>query len=72
MKNISFKINESLFEETERILSIIDKPMNQYLNEAVDYFNKYHKRNLLEKKLKNESDLVKDESVNVLREFEGI
>ena len=72
MKNISLKLDESVFSETERILSRIKKPRNRYINEAIAYYNRLQKRMLLEKKLKEESDLVKSDSMAVLHEFENI
>jgi hypothetical protein len=72
MKNVSLKIDDSIFGETEKILSTIKKPRNRYINEAIDYYNKLQRRLLLEKKLKKESDLVKKDSMVVLKEFEEI
>ncbi len=72
MKTVSLKIDDSIFGETEKILARIKKPRNRYINEALEFYNKYQKRQFLEKKLKNESALVKDESMNVLKEFEAI
>ncbi len=72
MKNVSLKIDDAIFGETEKILSRIKKPRNRYINEAIDHYNKLQKRMLLEKKLKKESDLVKENSMSVLKEFEEI
>ena len=72
MKNVSLKIDEAIFGETEKILSSINKPRNRYINEAIDYYNKLQRRLLLEEKLKRESDLVKKDSMSVLKEFEEI
>lgn len=72
MKNISLKIDDSIFGETEKILSRIKKPRNRYINEAIDFYNKLQRRLLLEKKLKKESDLVKKDSMSVIKEFEEI
>ena len=72
MKNISLKLDESIFSETEQILSRIKKPRNRYINEAIAYYNRFQKRILLEKKLKKESELVKKDSMSVLHEFENI
>lgn len=72
MKTISLKIDDSIFGETESIVSIIKKPRNRYINEAIDYYNKVQKRKILEQKLKSESLLVKDNSISVLKEFENI
>ena len=72
MKTISLKIDDSIFGETENILSKIKKPRNRYINEALEHYNKIQKRKILESKLKKESALVKDESLSVLNEFEDI
>ena len=72
MKTISLKIDDSIFGETEKILSRIKTSRNRYINEALEYYNKLQKRRILEERLKNESDLVKEDSLNILKEFEGI
>ena len=72
MKNISLKLDDSVFGETEKILSRIKKPRNRYINEALEFYNKFQKRLILEKRLKKESDLVKSDSLDVLKEFEKI
>lgn len=72
MKNISLKIDDSIFRETEKILSRIKKPRNRYINEAIDYYNRLQRQLLLEKRLKAESDLVKKDSMKVLKEFEEV
>lgn len=72
MKTISLKINDSIFGETEKILSRINIPRNRYINEALEFYNRIQTRQILEKRLKSESDLVKKDSLNILKEFEGI
>lgn len=72
MKTVSLKIDDSIFGETEKILSKIKKPRNRYINEAIDFYNRLQRRLILEKKLKKESDLVKNDSMSVLKEFEDI
>ena len=72
MKTVSLKIDESIFRETEKILSIMKKPRNRYINEAIEYYNKMQKRMILEKKLRKESELVKSDSIEVLKEFEEL
>jgi hypothetical protein len=72
MKIVSLKIDDLIFQETENILAKTKKPRNRYINEAIDYYNKVQKRLQLEKRLKNESNLVADESKKVLTEFESI
>lgn len=70
MKTVSLKIDELIFGETEKILSQIKISRNRYINEAIDYYNKAQKRQVLEKQLKAESELVKKESMSILSEFE--
>ena len=72
MKNVSLKIDDSIFKETEKILSRIKKPRNRYINEALNYYNRLQRRLILEKKLKKESELVRNNSMSVLRDFEEI
>ena len=72
MKTVSLKIDDSIFGETEKILSRIRIPRNRYINEAIDYYNKVQKRQILEKRLKAESNLVKNDSMNILKDFENI
>ncbi len=72
MKTVSLKIDDSIFGETEKILSKIKKPRNRYINDAIDYYNRIQKRSILEKRLKKESDLVKADSMEVLKDFEEI
>ena len=72
MKNVSLKIDDSIFGETEKILSRIKKPRNRYINEAIEYYNRLQRRLLLEKRLKAESELVKNDSMKVLKEFEEV
>ena len=72
MKTVSLKIDDSIFGETEKILSNISIPRNRYINEAIEYYNKVQKRQILEKKLKTESNLVKKDSINILNDFENI
>ncbi len=72
MKTISLKIDDSIFGDTENIVALMKKPRNRYINEAIDHYNKIQKRKILEQKIQNESLLVKDNSMSVLKEFESI
>ncbi len=72
MKTVSLKIDDSIFGETEKILSRIKISRNRYINEALEFYNKVQRRQILEKRLKNDSDLVKSESITVLKDFERI
>ena len=72
MKTVSLKIDDSIFGETEKILSKMKKPRNRYINEAIDYYNRLQRRLMIEKRLKKESELVKNDSMSVLKDFEEV
>ncbi|QNL23056.1 hypothetical protein HZR84_14260 [Hyphobacterium sp. CCMP332] len=72
MKNLSLKLDEEVFEESEKIIKKIGQARNRYFNEAIDLYNKIHQRRLLQKKLKKESYLTREESISVLMEFEDL
>ncbi len=72
MKTVSLKIDDSIFLEMEKILSKINKPRNRYINDAIGYYNRTQNRAILEKKLKKESDIVREDSMDVLKDFEEI
>ena len=48
------------------------KSRNRYINEAIDFYNKYQNRLILESKLRKESGMVGEESLNILKDFEKI
>lgn len=72
MKIVSLKIEESIFVETEKILERISISRNRYINEAIDYYNKVQKRKDIEQRLKSESYLVQEDSMNTLNDFENL
>lgn len=72
MKTISLKIDDNIFGETESILSKIKKPRNRYINEALDYYNKMQRRKVLYEQIKQESLVVREDSMSVLNEFEDL
>lgn len=72
MKTVSLKIDDSIFGETEKILSSILIPRNRYINEAINHYNKVQKRKILEEKLRMESESVKNDSMNILKDFERV
>ena len=72
MKVISLNVNEIIFNEAEKIVSLMKKSRNRYINEAIDYYNKHQRRMMLEQKLQKESGIVKEDSLNILRDFEDM
>ncbi len=72
MKILSLKLDESIFQETEKLVKEINQPRNRYINEALNFYNKIQNRKILAKKLEVESKLVQEESMKVLEEFENL
>jgi len=72
MKNLSLKMDDSTFLETEKIIKKVRKNRNRYINEAVQFYNLLQRRKSISKQLKIESRLVKEESMKVLAEFERL
>jgi len=69
-KALSLKLQDDIFIETETIIEKINIARNAYINQALHFFNRLNKRRILKNKLKNESKLVSDESLLILKEFE--
>ncbi len=72
MKTLSLKLDDIVFQETEKLLEKIKKPRNRYINEALLFYNKIQRKKLVAKLLESESLMVQEESLKVLEEFENI
>ncbi len=72
MKNLSLKLQDAIFTETEILASTLKKNRNAYMNEALAYYNRYQKRRLLAEQLRRESALIADSSLEVLSDFEAM
>jgi metal-responsive CopG/Arc/MetJ family transcriptional regulator len=72
MKNLSLKLSDSVFEETEQVIKKIRKPRNRYINDALTFYNRYHKKKLLKELLQKESGLVTKSSKEILDELEKL
>ena len=72
MKNLSLKLSDSVFTETEKVIKKIRKPRNRYINDALSFYNKYHKKKLLRQLLERESKLVSKSSKEILSELERL
>lgn len=71
-KLLSLKLRDEVFQEMETILRRLKKPRNAYINEAVAFYNRVQRRAALAKQLAWESELVREESMRVLAEFEAL
>jgi hypothetical protein len=72
MKTLSLKLDDNVFEETEKVVSELKLARNRYINEALNLYNQFNKRRVLKKKLLKESKLVAQSSAEILAEFEKL
>ncbi len=72
MKILSLKLREEVFEEAEKVIHQIHMPRNSYINEAVSFYNKLQRRKLLKKQLHKEAKIIRQDSLEVLHEFEKL
>lgn len=72
MKTLSLKLDDAIFMDTESITSELKLPRNRYINDAVKMYNLYNRRRLLRKQLEKESGIVREESMEIVREFEKL
>jgi hypothetical protein len=72
MKTLSLKLDDEIYNDTEKITSKLKLARNRYINEAVSIYNLYNSRRLLKKQLEKESKLTKADSMAILHEFEKL
>ena len=70
MKTLSLKLYDPIYEEAEEITLHLKIARNRYINEAVNLYNIYQKRRILKSQLSQESNLVSENSLEILKEFE--
>jgi len=59
-----------VYRETEYLINKLPISRNQYINEAVAFYNRLQMRRLLEEQLVKESQIVSDDFMEILAEFE--
>ena len=72
MKNLSLKLDDQIFLETERILEGLKKPRNKYINEAIEFYNRHQRRLWLAKQFAYEAELAGEDSVEMARSLENL
>lgn len=72
MTNLSLKLQDNIFKETEAILERLKKSRNAYINEALEHYNALQKRRLLALELEAEAKLAAASSREVLQEMEQL
>lgn len=71
-KALSLKLKENVFKDVERITRKIKVPRNAYINKALEFYNRFNQRKLLRAQLLKESNLVRENSMQVLYELDQI
>lgn len=72
MKTLSLKLDDDIFEETDRLAGKLKMARNRYINEALQVFNLLNERRLLKQKLSQESRSISKDSMEILKELEKI
>jgi predicted transcriptional regulator len=72
MKILSLKLDDEIFDEAEEITSALKVARNRYINEAVSIYNRVNKKRLLKTQLAKESALTRQDSMDILHEFEKL
>ena len=72
MKTLSLKLDDTIFEETEKMTTKLKLARNRYINEALSVYNLFNKRRLLKKQLSTESKSTRKDSMAILAEFEKL
>lgn len=62
-------MDENKFDETNELCKRMRMTMDEYISEALDHYNQFQIRKLLEEQLHFESKLVRNESIKVCKQF---
>ena len=72
MKNLSLKLDDEIFLETEKVVEKLGTTRNRYINEALAIYNKYYNRKMLRDQLVKESRAAYSSSRDILDEYERL
>lgn len=72
MKSLSLKLDDKVFDDTEAITKAMKVARNRYINDALELYNKFNQRLLLEKQIKKEVEACRESSMEVMRDWEEI
>lgn len=70
MKSISVRLKEPTLKETDFLLQQLKTSRNKYINDAIEFYNQFQKKKLIEAQLIKESKMVAKDSMEVLAELE--
>ena len=69
MKNLSLKLDDEIFLETDKVVEKLGTTRNRYINEALEIYNRYYNRKMLRDQLVKESRAAYGSSRDVLDEY---
>ena len=74
MKSILLKLDDKLFFETEELIKAENISRLGYIKRAIDQYNKWQKKKILEAQMAREVELLKqmDPDRDVIRDFETV
>ncbi len=72
MKTLSLKLDENIFAETEEILKDKKVARNRYINEALEFYNKFQKRKKLAAEFQKASGLARESPLELIAEFDSL
>jgi metal-responsive CopG/Arc/MetJ family transcriptional regulator len=72
MKVLSLKLKDDVFEELESVMQRVSVSRNAYINEAIRFYNKMHRKQIIRKQIRYASKLVGEQSLKMAQELEGI
>ncbi len=72
MKTLSLKLQDDIFQATESMLEKVKKSRNSYINEALEYYNRYQRRKWLEKQFAIDAELAGEDSAEMARSLENL
>ncbi len=70
-KGISLKIDNQIFNKTEELIAELKISRNKYINDALESYNRLKEKERVNNLLAKASILVRENSLEVLRDFEG-
>ncbi|MFM2228408.1 MAG: hypothetical protein RL664_1751 [Bacteroidota bacterium] len=72
MKNLSLKLDDDIFLETEKVVEKLGTTRNRYINEALEIYNRYYNRKFLRDQLVKESRAAYGSSRDIIDEYERL
>ena len=72
MKVLSLKLKDEVFKELESMMDKVTISRNAYINEAIHFYNKAHRKQIIRRELRKASKIVAADSLAMARELEGL